>query len=63
MKIANIIGKIAMVIFGIASIMWVVRMFGGLGMRFNVDDMSKVVGCIICFIISLIVTVSTRKHK
>ena len=52
-----------MVIFGIASIMWVVRMFGGLGMRFNVDDMSKVAGCIICFIISLIVTISTRKRK
>lgn len=61
MKVANIIGKVIMVIFGLASLMWIARMFGLFGMRFYVDEMRNVAICIIAFFIGLIITISTNK--
>ena len=61
MKVANIIGKIIMVVFGIASIRWIAEMFGLCGMRFGEYNLPKVGLCIIIFFIGLIITISTNK--
>ena len=63
MKIANIIGKVIMLIFGIASVRWIAAMFGVLGMSFYVDDLSNVAVCIVAFIIGLIITLATGKKR
>lgn len=61
MKIANIIGKIMMVVFGVSSIRWIAAMFGVMGMRFYVEDLSTVGGNIALFIIGIIIVTCTRK--
>lgn len=61
MKVANIIGKVMMVVFGIASLNWFATMLGLFGRRFWVDDLSDVAGCVICFIVACIITASTNK--
>lgn len=64
MKVANIIGKLIMVVFGIASIRWFTEMLGMFGQRFFIGDFSNVVICVVFFIIGVIITVSTnRKAK
>lgn len=62
-KLINIIAKIFTIIFGGASIMWILRMFGALGMRFHEDYLSRVGTCIIIFVICLIITLCTNKKK
>lgn len=61
MKVANIIGKVIMVIFGLASLGWIAAMLGLFGMRFGVYNLPKVGLCIAIFFIGLIITVSTSK--
>ena len=61
MKIANIIGKIIMVVFGLSSIGWIAAMFGVLGLRFYTEDLATVGLNIALFIIGIIVTVYTGK--
>lgn len=61
MKVANIIGKVIMVVFGIASLRWIAEMLGLFGMRFGVYNLSKVGTCVLLFFIGLIITVSTNK--
>lgn len=61
MKVANVIGKVMMIIFGIASVRWIAEMMGLFGMRFGVYNMPKVIGCIALFIMGVIITVSTNK--
>lgn len=61
MKIANIIGKIIMVVFGVSSIRWVAAMFGVLGMRFYAEDLTTVGLNIVLFIVGIIVVACTRK--
>lgn len=62
MKVANIIGKIIMIVFGIGSLGWIAEMLGLFGMRFGVYNLDKAVTCIVIFFIGLIITVSTNKQ-
>ena len=62
MKIANIIGKIMMVLFGLSSIRWITEMLGLFGQRFWADDLPTVAGNIALFVVGIIITVSTQKH-
>lgn len=61
MKIANIIGKIIMVVFGVSSIRWIAAMFGVLGMRFYAEDLPTVGANIALFIVGIIVVAYTGK--
>lgn len=63
MKIVNIIGKIIMVIFGIASLRWFAEMLGLFGMRFGVYNLPKVGFCVLMFFIGLIITMATKKKS
>lgn len=62
MKIANIIGKVMMVVFGISSISWITEMLGLFGQRFWVDDLPTVAVNIALFVIGAIIVASTKKH-
>lgn len=61
MKVANIIGKIIMVVFGLSSIGWIATMFGVMGLRFYVEDLPTVGANIVLFIVGIIVVACTRK--
>lgn len=61
MKLLNIIGKIIMVIFGIASLRWIAAMLGLFGMRFGEYNLPKVGICIVIFFIGVIITNLTKK--
>ncbi len=61
MKVANIIGKVMMVVFGIASLNWFATMLGLFGRHFWVEDLSDVGICVLCFVVGCVITASTNK--
>lgn len=61
MKIANIIGKVITVVFGLASLRWIAAMLGLMGMRFGEYDLPKVGMCLLITAVGVVIMKSTEK--
>lgn len=61
MKIANIVGKVITVVFGLASLRWIAAMMGLMGMGFGEYDLPKVGMCLLITVIGFVIIKSTEK--